>query len=220
MNADSAVMVSVHTTTTTTITKYLLTASAAGMALVTTGVLPSASMPWSTIAMPTAYARSAYSPYAGYAPPSGPASARPVREAVGQQRSLTRIDLVGVYLEAYINRSGWHANVGDYVYGAKRNSYAGAGTHFEPIIRNVFSVGFNGVGAVTRAPVSTIGQPVSDGYYGYCTYGNLSTSTSMGNGRADHYYVNTSVSLMQHTRVRASTDRSNNMHCDLTHHYI
>ena len=40
-----------------------------------------------------------YAPYAGQAPPSGPASARPVRDAGQQQRSTTRVDPVRVLSE-------------------------------------------------------------------------------------------------------------------------
>jgi len=79
------VTVTVHTTTTTTsITTHLSMASATGMAAATTGVLPSGSVPWSTMATPTAYTGPAYLPYAGHAPPSGPTWARSGRKAAGQ----------------------------------------------------------------------------------------------------------------------------------------
>jgi len=55
---------------------------------VATGALPSAGVPLSAIATPTAYAVPAYSPYAAHAPLSEPAWARPVFKAVEQPSSI------------------------------------------------------------------------------------------------------------------------------------
>jgi len=88
------VMVGVPTArTTTTIPVHPSMASAIGMGLQATGALPSTGAPLSAMTTPTAYTRPAYSPYTSHAPSSGPASARPVCEAVGQPSS-TCIDPV------------------------------------------------------------------------------------------------------------------------------
>lgn len=71
------------TATTTTITTHLLTASAVAAAEVAADEVLCVSESWSTVVLPTGYARSAYSQYAGCTPSSGPVLACPVREAVG-----------------------------------------------------------------------------------------------------------------------------------------
>jgi len=130
-------MVGVPTaTTTTTITMHRSTASAIGMVVVTTGSLASAGMPVSAMALSTAHAGPAYSPYTSHALSSGSVWACLVHEAVGQHSSSTRIDPVGVFTEAWVGRSSRHANVGEHVYGAEQNGseqngYAGAGAHFK-----------------------------------------------------------------------------------------
>jgi len=76
-------MMSSHTTTTTTITTHLSTDSTVVAAEAAANELLSVGEPPSTVVLHTAYARSAYSPYAGHAPLSRPASACPIWEAVG-----------------------------------------------------------------------------------------------------------------------------------------
>jgi len=88
---------------------------------VTTGVLLSAGALLSTMAMPTAYARLAHLSYTSHVPQSGPASARPIREAVGQSQS-TCADSIRVYSEAYVSRDGQRARVGDQVVEAEWDS--------------------------------------------------------------------------------------------------
>ena len=72
------------------------------------GVLPTAGVSLSTMATPTACAGLTYLPYASHAMQAGPASARPIREPVGQSQS-TCAGSVRVYSEAYVNRDGQHA---------------------------------------------------------------------------------------------------------------
>jgi len=71
--------------------------------------------------------------------------------------------------EAWAGQSGRCTDVRDRDYGAERDGYAGAGVHFEPTIRHGFSAGFDGVGAVVRAPVGTVGQLVSNRRYRYAS---------------------------------------------------
>ena len=75
------------------------------------------------MATPAVYTRLAHL-YAGHAPRAGPASACPIREAVGQS---TGADSLRVYSGTYVGRDGRSTGVGDHVVGAERDGYAGAG---------------------------------------------------------------------------------------------
>jgi len=112
------------------------------------------------------YARLAYSPYAGHALQAKPASARRIRQAVGQS---TCADSIRVYSRAYICRDGWHAGLEDQAVRAKWDSY---GERFEHTIHCSLDAGIDEVETVAEAPavaVCAIGQPVSDGRYGYAS---------------------------------------------------
>ena len=56
-----------------------------------TRALPSVSVPLLTMAMPTAYARLAYLPYASHALQAKPASAHPISKAVKQSTCTTSV---------------------------------------------------------------------------------------------------------------------------------
>jgi len=138
-------------TTTAIITMHPSMVSTVGVAFVAIGVLTSAWALLSTMATPTAYATPAYSPYAGHAAESGPASARPIREAVGQPQSAC-INPVRVFSGAYVSRNGQRTGVGDHIVGAKWDGYAGTGERFEHTIRGSLDARFDEVGTVARAP--------------------------------------------------------------------
>ena len=65
-----------------------------------TRALLSAGTPLLAMVMPTAYARPAYLLYAGHALQARPASASPIREAVGQS---TCADSVRIYSGTYVD---------------------------------------------------------------------------------------------------------------------
>jgi len=72
----------------------------------------------------------------------------------------TCIDPVGVYSEAWVGRSGQHADVEDHVYGAKRSGHAGASMHFEHTVHGSWlNHQIRWIGVIARAPVGTIGNP-------------------------------------------------------------
>jgi len=147
---------------------HLSMASAAGMMVVATGVLPSTNVPWWTLAMPAVYVGLAYSSYAGRTSQSAPTWAHPGHDVV-EQLSTTHIDPARVFSEAYVGCSGRTTDICDHVYGAKQNDYAGAGARFEPTVCNGFGTRFDGVGVITGAPVGATRPFGAGGQKGYAS---------------------------------------------------
>jgi len=118
--------------------------------------------------MPAAYARLAYLPYTGHAPQYGSASARPIREAIGQSQS-TCADPVKFYSRCtLIEMAGVLESEARYSEPNGAVMLAPASVLSTPFVGAHLDAGFDELGAVAGVLLpAPLGQPVTDGRYGY-----------------------------------------------------